>query len=158
MTPDIDWTRLVRWGHFRYVNERQRLEMEAMHSKAEEYVGSLPGFETIVDAYLGLSESDIIGVFLFFARADNTDKWTWVVVGDVPPLHIGVAFARNQYQAVNSYVGEVEHWIAVQQGSEDAQEPVAPIAHATAPDALLWLRNKMNVLAEHILTPAKHLL
>jgi hypothetical protein len=158
MSEDIDWSRLTKIDDTHFATPEHETETNRLAALAKNYLNSQKWCKLVQEVYLGLSEAGIIGVFLCrVVSFEDGERWLWVIVGDIPFLYISTKFARNQYQALNSYVGEIDAWIsAIRSGSPD--ESLAPVSWDTETGALEVLRNKLDVLERQILDPAKYLL
>jgi hypothetical protein len=158
VSSDIDWTRLVALDDVRFANEQHRRESDSLWKKAAAHVGRRHRGEQIVQRFLGLSEAGLIGVFLLRLRAaDGTERWVWVVAGDVPPLSLPADTARNQYQALANYVHRVSEWLDSNEGKQAGQ--AADLVDASMGEQeLVYLRRKLALLDRHVLARARDLL
>jgi hypothetical protein len=158
VTDDIDWTRLVPLDAVRFANDLHRQETEALWAMAIVHLEGMSGPPQVLQKFLALSEAGVVGAFLVQTQVNEaTEKWSWIVVGDLPALAFPACFARNQYQALNVYCQRVAQWIeALEQ--HRANECPDGFEFGPAPADLAHLRRKLDVLDAHILRPASYLL
>lgn len=66
----------------------------------------------ITHAYLGLFFPSYVAVFLveYEDRDDQPDPFTWIIVGEVPPLYVTVDESPNPACALDSYLGALSAW------------------------------------------------
>ncbi len=110
----------------------------------------------IEETYVGLYESEILGVFLFRIKPsrEDVDEWVWVIVGDIPPIYITCEQSPNPVCAVDSYIGAMREWVeAVKNG--EALDKVVPVEVEPSIENALMLQNRLEILNKHIVQANK---
>lgn len=156
----IDWTRLVRAGETRFPEDIDIKAVLKLESDARIYMYDREWCAELLDVFVGLVGPPHIGVFLCKFRVSDSDKIssTWVIVGDVPPAHVGDPSVRNAYQALNFYICEVLLQIDMRLRGLDPVERELEVDIPKEPRFLNVLRNNLNTLKSLYIKPASHLI
>jgi hypothetical protein len=115
--PDLDT--VEAWDDFLREYPEDRETAKAMYRRARRFLESFAWCGGIEEAYVGILQSDIVGVFLFKIRPaePEVDEWLWVVVGDLPSAYLVGDDNPNPALALQGYIHEMSRWVdAVEKG------------------------------------------
>lgn len=101
----------------------------------------------IEKSYVGLMVPGIVGVFLFEINpaVPETDKYVWVVVGDLPPAYITAENSPNFACALDAYVGAMEEWVEAAESDASVSNLIPVNLEATRENAK-QLKIRLNLL------------
>lgn len=87
-------------------NETDTALLREMSIDAKRYLEAFDWCNAAGPAYWGGGIGGIFGVFLFRidAKTSDVDDWPWVIVGDIPPLHIVLDECKTPKAAAEMYV------------------------------------------------------
>ncbi len=166
---DIDWSRLTPMHNTHFPNDVDREHILTLAQRAEEYLLRFDWCRGIGDGsgiveggrWYGTGIDRYVGIFLLEAVVDprwkGLDTWTWVIVGDVPPARISPWYARNPYQAINSYAGEMQAWVdAVRQGL--SIDELIPVNVAPSREFADMLATRLELINKFLIEPNRRLL
>jgi hypothetical protein len=66
-------------------------------------------------------------LFRIIPTSDEVDEWLWVVIGDLPPACLVTDQALNPSDALQTYIGEMQRWIAAVRADKPVDQ-LMPVA------------------------------
>jgi hypothetical protein len=83
--------------------------------EAKEYLGEFDWCSAVGLGYWGGGVGKVFGVFLFEIEPKTTDvdQWLWVIVGDIPSLHLVTDQCRSPKEAAEMYLALMTEWVAL---------------------------------------------
>jgi len=153
-TLQIDKVTLFH-NYYELSNEKQ--EVSQLLNEAKDYINFYTWCEEIVEEYVGLIYTGIIGVFLFKIKKSrrDVDEWIWVIVGDVPPSYITVEDCPNPACALDGYIGALEEWVDAAEKGKTVENLIPVNVPANYENAQL-LKIRLNFLDNNILSKYKN--
>jgi hypothetical protein len=94
-------------------DDTETAELKAMHGEARAYLESFRWCPKIARSFFGAGLTGVVAVFLFefVELVHGTDKWLWVVVGDLPTVHLVTDKAKDPYSALEVYCEVMDDWV-----------------------------------------------
>jgi len=127
-------------------------DLDAFRAEARQYLEFYTWVLSIKDEYFGYGAEGIIYIFLFEIEPGRPEinRWTWVIVGDVPPTYIPADDARTPFEALDGYIGALEEWVeAARKGKSVAK--LIPVNVDANPANAEMLAGRLKFLDERIL-------
>ncbi|MBX7244151.1 MAG: hypothetical protein K1X53_01555 [Candidatus Sumerlaeaceae bacterium] len=110
-------------------SEPETIERRRMAVEARDYLCSFHWCKGVRSIHMGLGIGGVVGVFLaeLTEPAGTTDKYLWVVVGDMPSAYLVTEQAATPVDALRIYCDLMDDWAnAVKKGT--GIESVFPVA------------------------------
>ena len=109
--------------------------LQQMLQDAKNYIRSFSWCESILGSYFAGGVGKVFAIFLFNispARRD-VDKWTWIVVGDIPPAYLPLEDCGSGREAFDTYIDGMKKWVEfAREGREAAPEDCVPPVNVPA--------------------------
>lgn len=105
---------MIKINEIQESNIEYKSEVIELSKEAEQYLSSLNWCKKIIEGCVVKEWGYILAIFYFKIEPSinsNADNFVWVIVGDLPPAYIDIQSAKNEYEALNSYVFLMEDWI-----------------------------------------------
>jgi len=131
-------------------------DLESARVEARQYLEFYNWVLSIKGEYFGYGAEGIIYIFLFEIEPGRPEinRWTWVIVGDVPPTYIPADDAATPFEALDGYIGALEEWVeAARQGKSVAN--LIPVNVDATPANAEMLAGRLKFLDERILPDLK---
>jgi hypothetical protein len=148
----IDLSRLTSSEEIKGEDPEETALLKEMLGKAEAYLESQSWSRPISNVYFGCGVGGVVAVFLFeFEKSVNeTDKWLWVVVGDVPSAYFVTDQAPDAAKALRVYCDLMQQWAdAVLQ--EQPLENLFPVSAAPTKKHANMLLSRISFIREKII-------
>jgi len=132
-------------------------DLDSARIEARQYLEFYTWVLSIKGEYFGYGADGIIYIFLFEIEPGRPEvnRWTWVIVGDVPPTYIPADDARTPFEALDGYIGALEDWVeAAREGKSVAK--LIPVNVDATPANAEMLASRLKFLDERILPELKH--
>ncbi|TIR16653.1 MAG: hypothetical protein E5X34_25295 [Mesorhizobium sp.] len=131
-------------------------DLDSARVEARQYLEFYNWVLSIKGEYFGYGAEEIIYIFLFEIEPGRPEvnRWTWVIVGDVPPTYIPADDAATPFEALDGYIGALEEWVeAARQGKSVAK--LIPVNVDATPANAEMLAGRLKFLDERILPELK---
>jgi hypothetical protein len=115
----IDLTKLQKGSNLFGDTPEDSLLLRDMQESALAYIRSFSWAQEVRETYLAFGIGGVIALFLlrFDKPIKNTDKYLWVVVGDVPSAYFVIDQTTDAVSAIDLYCELMQDWVdAVQSG------------------------------------------
>jgi hypothetical protein len=128
------------------------LLLDEMAVNARAYITPFSWCPPIAEEYLGDGVGGIVAIFLFvFSRKiKSSDTQLWVVVGDVPSAYLVVESGDSPIDALNTYCGLMDDWIANVRANGDGSE-VFPVTAARTKSNADSLETRLKFIREELI-------
>ena len=150
---DIDFTKVVDVGLYNNSLLEDRDDFDQMLNEAKSELQFYNWCLEILESYVGIFYAGVVGVFLFkiIRSSDVVDEWHWVVVGDLPPIHITCRDSPNAACALDAYIGEMQEWVKAAENNKSVAELV-PVSVPATPENAIRLKSQLTMLDERVLS------
>jgi hypothetical protein len=148
-TPDLRYVEIL--GKKNFSGKLPNDLVDAIF-EAREFLTYYKWVSSIDEEYLGVAFSGILYLFLFKITSNraDVDPWVWVVVGDLPPAYLTCDDAHTPYEALDSYIGAMQEWVAAAKVGKSVANLIPVNIPATLENAL-FLENRLKLIDERIL-------
>jgi len=112
----IKYSFLTKQEDIRYDNSKDTTDILSAKAEAVKYIKSHKRCTEIEEIFLGIELPGILSVFLFQFKEliNKTDKYLWVVVGDLPSAYLVIDNAAEPKEALSGYcerfIGIAKRW------------------------------------------------
>lgn len=108
----MDVSRLTPVERMKGESIEETRALRSMLGQAETYLRSFAWCPPIAARYFGFGVGGVIALFLFELESalNGTDKWLWVVEGDLPSAYFVTDDAHDAASALEVYCDLMEHW------------------------------------------------
>lgn len=135
-------------------NDEETALVRRMVQDSISYLLDFDWCHAVVEAWVGLAVPSVLTVVLLQVDGDDdVDEWLWVIVGDLPSAYIEFdpEFTVNAACALDSYVGNMQHWAdAVEEGRSLQDE--YPVAADPTLEVAQLLRRRLQFIDDEILS------
>jgi hypothetical protein len=152
MSSQIDFTKLVPCADFAGEDAEDDALLKEMIGTGLSYLRSFDWCRQVVECYVGdIAVGGVVAVLLakIEPAEEELDEWLWLVVGDLPPAYLVVDGAPNPAAALDSYIGEMERWVAAVKAGESIDDFI-PVETATGAAPLQPTREHADELARRL--------
>ena len=153
---DINFEKVVSVNAYADTLSEDAIEFQNMLVEAKNEISFYDWCLNIIESYVGIFFTGIVGVFLFKIKSsrDDIDKWVWVIVGDLPSIYITAEESPNAACALDSYIGAMEEWVEAAEKGESVANLVPVNVSATKENARN-LKVRLTMLDEMVLSEYK---
>jgi len=133
-------------------DDAETLELREMLKRAEAYIRGFRWYQPIEESYLGIGIGGVLALFLFrFVRPINgTDRWLWVMEGDLPSAYFVVDEAADPAKALSAYCDLMDEWVLAVRNRQPLAE-VFPVNSAATEDNAHLLQTRIEFIRNKIL-------
>lgn len=144
MRTDVDMTKVTQ----RPLDATGQTDLER---QALNFIRSFSWCDAVLEFYEGISDPDILGVFLLRIRParPGVDEWHWIIVGDLPPAYLVTDGAPNPACALDGYIFLMRKWVNAAERGEPVDELI-PVNVPPTPKYAKMLDGRLRVLAEFL--------
>ncbi|WP_434155751.1 hypothetical protein [Pseudomonas sp. JZ134] len=149
-SPDL--SKVISWKDYREKNLEDLCDVENYQQEAFRFINNFHWCKEILESYIGMYYSGIIGVFLYRILPANpsVDEWIWIIVGDLPPAYLTTDQCPNPATALDGYIGAMEQWIKAVDSNQPVDDLIPINAEANKDNAIL-LSKRLKFLDSKIL-------
>ena len=148
--PPVDLARLTPEAAVRGEDDEDSRLLAEAGEQARRHLEGHPWCRGVEELWLGHGIGGVVSVFLARMTTEGYDPWVWVVVGDVPPLHLVCDELPDPLDALETYVDWRWAWVhAVRAG-----DPVDDLPPVNVPAEQTWadqLESRLEFLEEQVL-------
>ena len=148
----IDFTKVIPISKMKGDSAQETEELKQYLKEAEEEINFYTWHDDIVESYFGMGVAGIFAIFLFkvATNREDVDEFSWVIVGDLPPIYITCECAPNPACALDGYIGAMEEWAEAAVANKSVGNLVPVNVDATPENGKL-LQSRLKFLDENIL-------
>ncbi len=152
MTTKIELDKVTPLEQFVGDNSMETARIRDMAAHADQYITNFNWCPPISNRYVGIGIGGVVSLFLYkFERPINgTDRYLWIVEGDLPSAYFVVDDAPDPISALIVYCKMMEDWAAAVE-SQVALDEVFPVAAAPTIESAEMLRTRVGFIRDRIL-------
>jgi hypothetical protein len=140
------------WDDFIRAYREDPETAKAMYQRARRFLESFTWCGGIEEAYVGILQSDIVGVFLFKIRPakKEVDEWLWVVVGNLPSAYLVGDNSPNPVLALQGYIEEMSRWVDAVENGQPVDDLIPTRVDPTRKYAQM-LKIRLEIIEEYLM-------
>ncbi|HMK74476.1 MAG TPA: hypothetical protein VK454_14105 [Myxococcaceae bacterium] len=124
--------------------------LKQLHARAERFLRSFAWCRSVCAGYFGGGVGRVVGLSLFLIDpVGHTDRWLWVVVGDLPSAYLVIDEPKSPRTALEVYCRQMSDWIAAVLAGAGL-EGVYPVAAPPEREYAEMLRTRVEFLRRRI--------
>lgn len=134
------------------IDETDTVLLRQMGVEAKEYLESFDWCGVVGQCCWGGGVGKVFSVFLFEIepKTADVDHWLWVIVGDIPPLHLVIDQCRSPREAADMYLALMTEWVALAREGRTSPD-LPPTGVEPTPERAKDLEGRLAFIQANIL-------